>query len=728
MPLQIKSTFFTEVSGISQSDNQSFGPQGSTTSDKEKNFRVSSSFSRGIFASKKKAFAVCRGRAFIQPQTGSTTKVNLILQPIDQPCSRLPIKYFVYRGLEYSSFFHSQNTSGGDRQLITNENLTKANDLVKRAWADFKKFNSLPTNTTEPLLAKWVGYDPANQTTDKLIDYYFYKISDDDLNSSSEKTFELPIADEGYWIGNFSGDFSLDIVLNEGDFPVAGSGFKLDLTYARAVSWTFNTDPLPTGIAEKPYRENILQFIDPAAFWGLHASENGKLIVKDDEGQAIEQTPEQVYTNIVDLFHTKNNLYLYIQSDRTRSYNFYNNYLIDSNSPPDSLKWGVISQSLSNKAYLTNKWPLIIENASQNHNNLQNEIYLQLVTDNNRDTMLYGQTGDIKNAVRNNFINASTLLYHPEEDADSIFTKEIILTNPSIGSPGQKKHISTLHYLIYHGKKYNYIESEFLNEEQETIYIYAQPNYFDDTFDFTIETTPFETQTSTNLSFSVYPKSKIISQYPIQNQQNISTVQTVRVSSTISTDDPLNPTQERITYLTEAIDVLNNPASIAGSITVETKLTTALDELPSSTSNFTLTEPYYYKIITFTDGDNDNIIKGLTLHRKDKKAPNKILLGISKEENDFLETIIQTNTIINPRIALFDILKDNGSFISTENISYFIFNLGIIGDTGANTPKLFWANPNIFVYSLDRYFHFTTGYSKYLAINTNGKATIKKDL
>lgn len=64
-----ESHFFTEVTNISQSSGQTFGPVS------EDVFRLTAKFT---VAAGTKAFAICPGIVAIQPQTGSATKVNLI--------------------------------------------------------------------------------------------------------------------------------------------------------------------------------------------------------------------------------------------------------------------------------------------------------------------------------------------------------------------------------------------------------------------------------------------------------------------------------------------------------------------------------------------------------------------------------------------------------------------------------------------------------------------------
>src|SRR3990167_4610837 len=90
-----KSHFFSEVANVSQSVTQTFGPVS------EDVFRLTSKFTATAGT---KAFAICPGIVAIQPQTGSPTKVNLILRPYQQPIKGVNIRYFIYRGLNKSDF------------------------------------------------------------------------------------------------------------------------------------------------------------------------------------------------------------------------------------------------------------------------------------------------------------------------------------------------------------------------------------------------------------------------------------------------------------------------------------------------------------------------------------------------------------------------------------------------------------------------------------------------
>lgn len=711
------SYFFTDPAALTQSTGQSFGP---VSLDE---FRLTTKFS---LSANTMAYAICKSVVLIQPQTGSSSKVNLILRPFNQPLQGINIKYFIYRGLNKADFFNTDEVlvSTGTTSAFINKINTQFNDFYT---------NHSAQGPAPDFLAKYIGFDPTAQADTLLLDQFFFKEtayveSNGEFVEATETAYELPVIEAGASLGNFSsGECGIDIVLNYGDYkePANSGAFTFNLAYARATEAKINTSALTDAFIKKQIKEQIFQFLDAAAYFGFHATTDKGVVKLNHTGTVQLKKGEQIYTDVIQNFITKNTLYLYIQSDRTRSYNFYGNYFIDGNSG-NSLKIGETESTLIAKTYETQNWPLHIINDSQNHNETVNTLYLQLVTDNNQNAMFYGQVAEVVNAQTNNFIDAENLSEPLEDGEDgSVLTKIIVLNNPAVGLSGAKYHIANFNFLIYQGKTYSYLSGQIINEEDEEEDIYATPNYFDDVFGEMDVAPLLQSSAETKYSTVTFQQLKLVNHFYDKKQQGITVVQTTRVNDElVVTEGGL--TLKRVTYLTEAVDLLSNVTSVAGSITSKTSSSPSVAGAVSGNNTYQLPPPYYYSLQAFTD--STDLINGLLLKTTDNSVPGKILLGITKTENDILKELADVNSLKNIRLFMVDLFEDANQLISTENILYQKYKVGIVGEQADRTLKLFLPDEDIMAYSLDRNYHFSKSYSEYMEDNLNTKPTISRTL
>uniref|UniRef100_UPI000567CC8D hypothetical protein n=1 Tax=Pedobacter glucosidilyticus TaxID=1122941 RepID=UPI000567CC8D len=455
----------------------------------------------------------------------------------------------------------------------------------------------------------------------------------------------------------------------------------------------------------------IFQFLDAAAYFGFHASTDKGQVKLKHTGTVQIKKGEQIYTDVIQNFYTKNNLYLYIQGDRTRSYNFYDNYLIDDVSA-NSLKIGDTESTLAEGAYQTDGWPLLILSDSQNHSETSNKLYLQLVTDNNQNAMLYGQVAQIDNAQANNFIDADNLKQPVDtEGNESIFTKTIALSNPASGAAGTKYTIATFNILLYQGKTYSYLAGQIINEDNVEEDVYASPNFFDDVFG-ELQATPLLQATIDNSYSSItFQRLKLINHYYDQKQQGITAVQTTLVNDEIATIAN-EPNLERVTYITEAIDILTNVTSVSGSLTARTNSSPSVGGAIDGNNTYKLPEPFYYSLQHFTD--DTSLINGILLKTTDESMPSKIILGLSKAENDELMNLIEDGSFSNASVFMMDMFEDDNLFISPEDINYQKYRVGIVGEKSDGKLMLQLPETDIVIYSLDRKYHFLLAYSEYM--------------
>jgi hypothetical protein len=272
------------------------------------------------------------------------------------------------------------------------------------------------------------------------------------------------------------------------------------------------------------------------------------------------------------------------------------------------------------------------------------------------------------------------------------------------------ENIATLSLLLYQGAIYEYDAEPILDENGDTIIPKGQPNFFDDVFGLIKAKPLLKVNGGSDFSKLTDGKLNLINQYYDKKQQGISVVQTLTVNDVIETG--VEDTKvERVTYLTEAVDVMNNAVSATGSTTPDTKTSASASGAVTKSKTYDLPEPYYYALKLFTD--STQTITGLELKTLDGNTPNKIILGLTKTENDSIKALI-TGGLKNPRLFLIDLFEDGNELLSPENISYQKYRVGIVAENTDGKLKLFTPTPEVIAYSLDRKYHFSKGYSEYM--------------
>ena len=714
-----QSHFFMESGGFpEQLETQSFGPVSPAE------FRLTSTVTLPIDVTKK-AFSICKGVVLVQPQAGAgnEAKVNLILRPYNQPFPGLNIKYFIYRGLRKSDFFFLDPVDSILKIIETNEPTTS--DFINKINEDFHAFHDERKDTEGNLIrpipdftAKYIGYDPSTPLTTLLSSFFFKESEFVDAGGTFDETdnFELPLIAMGKSLGSFaSGDCGIDVVLDYGDYKhnFDNSEFVFDLDYARKAEAKITLEGTP--LVQKLQREQTTQFIDIAAFYGLYVHD-GKVIV-DTAGSKTDKKGLEIYTDVINNFATRNKWYVYLQGDRSRSYDFYGDYKIVKETGTTNLKTGLLVDTgtglvpMTEATYGNQDWPVLINEQTQTptNPNTPNSLYLQLVTDNNNNAALYGQIAYIANAQKDNFFNADGLRLPPDTEGNySRLTTTVQLTTPSTADG---KNIANLSLLLYEGVSYEYNAKTLLDENGNPIIQKGQANFFDDVFSLISAEPLLKVNGGSDFSKMTDGKLSLINQYYDKKQQGISVVQTLTVNDVIETgiEEPL--TVARVTYLTEASDVMNNAVSATGSTTPDTKTSPSASGAVTKSKTYDLPEPYYYTLKLFQD--SGQTITGLELKTLDGSIPNKIILGITKAENDSIKALIAEG-LKNPRLFLIDLFEDGNELLSPENISYQKYRLGIVAEDIDGSLKLATPTADVMVYSLDRKYHFSKGYSEYM--------------
>lgn len=687
------SHFFADVSTISQTSTQSFGPVS------QDQFRLTAKFTAQAGT---KAYSICPGIVAIQPQAGSTNKVNLILRPFTQPIKGVNIRYFIYRGLTKSDFI---DNSGKIIPIASG-----VSDFIQKINTDFTDFHS-GEPTPPDFEAAFIGYNETVADLSAPMDSLFFSITQYQEENGEqvevpETAFELPKMDGGKTLGTFAaGECGIDVVLQYGDFLLnEPDRFSFDYNYARAAEALIDLSSVTDPVIRKRRKEQLFQFVDIAAFYGFHCLPSGTVTTAGN----VKHDASTIYSQVLTPFATKNTYYLYIQSDRERSYDFYGTYRMDAQTP-DNMRYGTQESALAARVYGTNGWPLILETTAQEHNETRNKIYLQLVTDNNINTVLYGQTACVDNALRNHFSTIEQLQQIAAEgDEQPKITNTIILSNPAVEEGSVKKHIANFGILIYQGVVYSYIAGTETNEENETVNVYAQPNAFDDVFGNLGAVPLFISDESKKYRLTNFERLHLIKHSTKGQMIGITAFQTTNIQDTIFTLDEDSPLFSRAIYSNSTIALANSPLSTTTKISSD--LQTPIDA-SYGVKTFELPQKTKYEIGVMTV--NSETITTITLPETESTINRNIIIGISKSENDSIKLLCED--LINSRIVLSNFSPDNTHFTSSDAIDYFKFKVCVVGEdieTGKLTLKS--SQESTVVYSLDSFYFFSKTYSDHM--------------
>lgn len=694
-----ESFFFLEKGvNFSQGPAEKFGisgPDGSTV------FRTTSK----IINYTGKVFTICRGQILVQPCGSDTNKVNVILKPFNQPIKGLAIKYFIYRGLNRSDFF--------DTNKVINANNSSATGFVKQIREDFNRLYDMLGITQPTFTAQYIGYPGADQQASDLIDDYFYKISKSTVtggnatDTEAKKAYELPMIEKGTSLGTSTGSIGIDIVLNEGDYTVANdpNPFKLNLGFARLADHALNQATGTNDFEKKLIRETATQFLDIAAFYGLHAQGKGKINVAGQTAPV--QAKDEIY-DLIKTFATAKTTYLYIQSNRQRSYNFYGDYKV-SDVNTNNIKLGNTVSTLTEKKF-EEKWPLQELNAIPS-------LAMQLTTDNNDAAALYVKQGILNADTANEdyFIRGGNLLQEEGNNVNTTFTKPISF---DLVKTSSNFTISSFVQLIYEGKAVK-ITTEVAGpnpgdpSESSTYYL----KDIDDVFGLINVSPKIQPKTSHELRYVIDQNLLLIDFENKRGGKDIATVTTKRVEDQLMKDE--TESINRITYET----LLNNIRQSIGALF--TSRTAYQDNSNSGTLSFDagrnnfygLDAPYYLRMEVFTDTES-NIITGLSIQSQDATLPSKKVLGITQSENDKFIALISQFTLNNPKFFLKNTLSDENSYYtSLEDVKYKKYTLAVIGEN--ENGQLVMKEPlqKIYVSTIDNLVYATEDYAKWMPIN-----------
>ncbi|EJL75368.1 hypothetical protein PMI13_00515 [Chryseobacterium populi] len=688
--LMPESFFFLEKGkSFTQSSSDKFGitgPYGSTV------FRTTSK----INGYNGKVFTLCQGQVLLQPCGTDASKINVILKPFNQPIKGLAIKYIIYRGMNRADFFDSTGTINGI-------GATGFVDVIR------KEFTSLYTmlGIAEPTFtAQYLGYPVSGSTENPdevLIDDYFFKVSQAVNNNGTvtepaNKAYELPMIPRGTHLGTINGQLGIDIVLNEGDYTIENdpNPFKLNLTYARKTDHILDPAAGTTAFKSKLIRESATQFIDIAAFYGLHTQGKGKLFVKDQAAPA--QTNDEVY-DLIKNFATAKTTYLYIQSSRQRSYNFYGNYKLSATNT-NNMKIGTTVNDLSEQKF-DDGWPL--KEFSE-----RPSLVIQLTTDNNDAAALYVKQGVLSSTTANEdyFIRGGNLLQEAGDNINTDFTKPISF---DLKKTSSNFTIGSFVQLIYEGKSLEITTAIPPIDPSEKIYL----KDIDDVFGLINASPKIEPKSPNELRYVIDQNLLLIDFDNNAGGKDIATVTTKRVEDQVMKNE--TDTLRRVTYET----LLNNIRQNTGSF-FESR-SAYLDNSNSGTvtysderNNFYTPEnPYYFSTEVFTDIMGETVTS-LFLKLEHGTLPSKKILGITEDENLKLITIINQSNLNNPKFYFMNEMPDDAdAYTSSEQKKYKRYSLSIIGENSSGDLVIALLSEKIYVNTVDDMIFSSEEYAKW---------------
>ena len=385
-------------------------------------FRVTSVFTANAAP---RAYAICPGVVMVQRVDAN--RVNLVLRPLRQAgLGMTPVKYYIYRGLRLDHFL-----TAGDNSLVRPQ--AGAPDFVARLWPIHIAQNPGPP----PFTSVALGYDPGNQADADKIDKFFF---------AAGASIQYALAKAGEWLGDFfhtgGNEFGLEIVLEEGTAQPTFQNIRqtTNIIDVSALPATNDTERLTKRLAQ----EEILNYMDPAAFYALHFDGTVRRIPNGT------WTDQAVVTNVVNKFATKTRVYIDIRNENGNSYNFYQNYKGPAGQPDTgmNIRFGVLETALTTASYGTQGWPLHIVDLSQATPDLKNPLVLQLRWDDNLKPVLYVENGEVTSSTINNRFVDDTLLFTPPPPIVQPWTDSVTFRSPNTGA-GTKPSIAWLFKMHY---------------------------------------------------------------------------------------------------------------------------------------------------------------------------------------------------------------------------------------------------------------------------------------
>lgn len=405
--------FFIDPANLTvQEETEAYGPillvdnpDGTQSSvDPSLKYNITSKFQ---LTNETKAFVCVDGQLIVQQSDVDSSLVNLIIKPCFKLNVPIEVEYYIYRGILKSSLIDDQNNS-----ILPQGSGT--NDLINRIWQD------PPSNTSYSTL----GYDGGTISGGINIEDIF-----NFLITGVDSIYVM----EGEWFGTFSNvhKIGFEVILKTNKFSV-------NLDYVRSYGYEINTTGI-NGLNERVKREEILNFIDPVALYGIHFNERVKYYDPGASNNTQTTTTNSgsnrfIYTKLIEKFFSKNKVYIDIRSEKGYSYNFYQNYKIseiDSDNIQIRVEGGNgVNDNFVLQTYSSNNWPILILESDHSSGD-QNRLRLKLRINDNISPILYTDT-KLKKEV---FVLTTNNIFNiKEEEASSYLKNDYLIGNIANGA------------------------------------------------------------------------------------------------------------------------------------------------------------------------------------------------------------------------------------------------------------------------------------------------------
>lgn len=275
-------------------------------------------------------------------------------------------------------------------------------------------------------------------------------------NSGTTKPYFVK---EGEWIGDFAyqyDDGGSNIPVKIGfEVIMNADRYNIDLSFVRAANTEIDVSSF-SGFDLRAKREQILSFIDPAAFFGIHHDKGVKFSTytgstKNTKTTKTDQTDaDYIYTVLLNKFANKNRVYIDIRSERGYSYNFYQNYK-DTTDGDKNIKFGNSVTSPVSQVYQTSGWPVLYTESAIATSSSKNDVKLVLRIDDNLKPLLFCEDKKLLGGSDKYFLKENKILNGLAVD----WSKELTFKYPNTGSGGSKDNIAYYIKLYYFRKEYN---------------------------------------------------------------------------------------------------------------------------------------------------------------------------------------------------------------------------------------------------------------------------------
>lgn len=432
--------FFIEPEKLSEQDEiDAYGPismiedeNGNRSSvNPELKYNITSRFK---LSSEAKAFACVDGQLIVQQSDVDDSLVNLIIKPCFKLNVPIEVEYYIYRGILKSSLIDEQNN------CILPQG-SGVNDLINRIWQDPPSDISYGT----------LGYDDGTINGNVNIE---------DIFNFLITGIDSIYVTEGEWFGTFSNihKIGFEVILKT-------NKLSINLDYVRSSGYEIDVTNL-SGFNERIKREEILNFIDPAALYGMHFNERVKYYDESASNNIQTTTTNAnsnkfIYTKLIEKFYSKNRVYIDIRSEKGYSYNFYQNYKVsETDSDSIRIRTQTGNTPLNAQEYHTYQWPILILTATHSTGN-ENSLKLSLRIDDNIKPILYTETnlskdkGISNDRVTSRYFKTAELIDNGNNPDHTAWTNMFRILFPNTQSGTSREYVSNYVKMNYYRSEYN---------------------------------------------------------------------------------------------------------------------------------------------------------------------------------------------------------------------------------------------------------------------------------